>query len=188
MYTNPSNIVKTLAYLLERNSDGINRIIRTYQSRSRLTVYEGTRLVLPADAYPCLEVEPAPVSNAWATTRSQRPRYSFTCTLTVKCDKEEMAVEYINTIAITIIEIMTAPENLQMSVLNETRWDAYAGLFPTVILDSLVEDYTPNAEKDGTIRKAEWSWFALIHEPYADARFRLGESTTPSVLRPVVVS
>lgn len=187
IYTNPHNIICALVGLLNSNEEQINRVIRAYQSNSRLTVFEGTRTVIPADAHPCLEIEPAPVSNSWATTRAQRPRYSFTCTLSVKCDREEMAVEYLNTIATALIEIMTSPENLQMVVPNESRWDAYYGLFSTVILDSLVEDYTPNAEKDGSIRKAEFSWFALIHEPFPDSRFRMGETSNPTVLRPRLV-
>ena len=57
----------------------------------------------------------------------------------------------------------------------------------TVILDSLVEDATYSASKAGTIRTAELSWFATVHEPYPDSKWFLGGTTTPSVLRPLVI-
>jgi hypothetical protein len=91
-------------------------------------------------------------------------------------------------IATVIVTIMTDPQNLQLPVIGESRWDATGGLYPTRILDSLVEDVTYNSEKEGSIRRCEFSWFALIHEPYPDIKFRLGESSSPTVLRPAVVT
>ena len=75
MYTNPSNILQTLISLLDRNSLQINRVVQHYQGSSRkLMVLPGMRRVIPADAYPVLEIEPGDVPNQWATTRAQRPR------------------------------------------------------------------------------------------------------------------
>jgi hypothetical protein len=96
-------------------------------------------------------------------------------------------VEYICTLATTIVEIMTSPENLQMPVNNETKWDPTGGLVQTYILDSLVDNANYSAAKEGMIRKAEFSWFAVIHEPYPDSKWRLGGATTPTVIRPLVV-
>lgn len=188
MYTNPSNILKTLIALLERNSVQINKVIRDYLPQRQLHVFEGQRSLLPADAYPSLEIEPTVGSNSWATTRSQRPRYSFSCTLTTLCEQEKFAVEYMATVATVLVSIMTDPQNLQLTVVNETRWSPTGGIWPTVILDSLVEDVTYNSEKEGTIRRCEFSWFALIHEPFPDIKFRVGESSAPTVLRPAIIS
>jgi hypothetical protein len=187
MYTNPSNIIKTLTALLERNSIQINQVVQQFLPSKSLNVFEGVRTLLPADAYPSLEIEPTNGTNQWATTRAQRPRFNFNCTLTTLCDNEKFAVEYMTTLATILVTVMTDPQNLQMPVIGETRWDATGGLYPTIILDSLVEDVSYNAEKDGTLRKCEFSWFAVIHEPYPDIKFRIGESSSPTVLRPVVV-
>jgi len=145
------------------------------------------RKVVPADAYPVMEIEPGDVPNQWATTRAQRPRYQFRCTLTVRVDKEQFGVEYICTLGTAIVEIMTSPENLQLPVVNETHWDMTGGLIQTRILDSLVENANYSSEKQGSIRRAEFNWFAVIHEPYPEAKWQLDSSTTPTVIRPIVV-
>ena len=78
--------------LLQRNSLQINQVVQAYQGNRKLMVLEGMRKVVPADAYPVMEIEPGNTPNQWATTRAQRPRYQFRCTLTVKVDKEQFGV------------------------------------------------------------------------------------------------
>jgi hypothetical protein len=187
MYTNPHNLALTLLSLLDRNETYINQVVRQFQGERRLTVLEGMRQTLPAQAYPSFEIEPGPVSNRWATTRAQRPRFTFTCTLTVSNSKEKYGVEYVTTLATIISEIMTSPENLQLLVINESRWDANMGLVDTYIMDSLVEDISYNASRDGTMRVAEFSWFAEIHEPFPESKWRIGNSNSPSIVRPIEV-
>jgi len=188
MYTNPSNIIDTVIALLERNAARINQAVQAYQPDRNMGVYKGMRATLPADAYPSLEIEPQNGANQWATTRSQRPRYSFQLTLTTLCDNEKYSVEYITTLATVLSEILTSPENLQLQVLGETKWSPSQGLCSTYILDSLVEDATYNAAKEGTIRTCEMSWFALIHEPFPEFKWQIGESDTPCILRPEIVA
>lgn len=188
MYTNPHNIALTLISLLERNSQQINLVVRAYQGKRALNVFEGMRQTLPAKAYPSFEIEPGSAPNQWATTRAQRPRFNFTCTLTVTNANEKYGVDYVATVATTLAEIMTSPENLQLRILNESKWSPNAGLVDTYMLDSLVEDVSYSASKDGTIRTAEFSWFVSVHEPYPESKWRVGGSDTPSVLRPVVVA
>ena len=188
MYTNPHNIILSLVSLLNRNSEQINAVVRAYQSTRRLNVFEGMRKVLPIDAYPAFEIEPQSSTSEWATTRAQRPRYTLMCTLTVRVDNEKYGVEYVSTLATTLAEIMTSPENLQLRVLNETKWDPEGGLCDTYMLDSLVEDANYSSAKEGVIRKAEFGWFALIHEPYPNSKWKIGGSTTPSIIRPAVIS
>ena len=187
MYTNPHNLILSLVSLLQRNSQQIDQIIRHYQPRQHLTVLEGMRPTLPVDMYPSFEIEPAPATNEWATTRSQRPRYTFTCTLTVKVSNIKFGVEYIATLATQLGSLMTSPENLQMRVLNETRWDPNGGLVDAYILDSLVDNLSYAATKDGTVRTAEFSWFVVMHEPFPESMWRIGLSNMPSILRPQVV-
>ena len=187
MYTNPSNLINTLIDLLDRNADQINGVVRVYQSNRKLNVFKGNRKLLPVDAYPALEIEPQNGANQWATTRAQRPRYTFACTLTVRVDNEKFGVEYITTLGTALSEIMTSPQNLQMRVLGETKWDPSSGLSDTYILDSLVDDANYSSAKEGSIRKAEFNWFALIHEPFPDSMWRVGGGGTPTVLRPAVV-
>jgi hypothetical protein len=187
MYTNVSNIIKTLVQMLNENRDAIEYVIREYEPERTLTVFEGMRKTLPRDAFPSFEVEPTSGSNNWATTRAQRPRYNFQCTLTVINDNEKYGVEYIATIVNVLVELMTDPTNLQMRVLNESRWDPNGGLVDTYILDSLVEDVTYNASKDGTIRTAEFGWFALIHEPFPESKWEIGDDTMPTIIRPKLV-
>lgn len=153
-----------------------------------MMVLEGMRKVIPADAYPVFEIEPGDVPNQWATTRAQRPRYQFRCTLTAKIDKEEYGVEYICTLGTTIAEIMCSPENLQLPVLNESKWDLVGGLCQTFILDSLVDTANYSAAKEGTIRKAEFNWFAVIHEPFPESKWRVNSSSTPTVLLPQIIT
>ena len=162
--------------------------MRVYEGKRSLTALEGMRQTLPARAYPSFEIEPGSGANRWATTRAQRPRFSFTCTLTVSNSREKLGVEYITTLATVLTEIMCSPNNLQMRVLNETKWDPNSGLQDTYILDSLVEDVSYSASRDGTMRVAEFSWFAEIHEPFPEAKWKVGSSTTPSVIRPIVVA
>jgi hypothetical protein len=187
MYTNPDSLANTLINLLDRNAMQINAAIRAYQDKRKLNVFKGMRKVLPIDAYPALEIEPQDASNSWATTRAQRPRYTFKCTLTVRVDNERDGVEYVTTLATVLAEIMTSPENLQMRVLGETKWDPTAGLSDTYILDSLVDNATYSAAKEGSIRKAEFSWFAMIHEPYPESKWKMLGSSTPTVIRPRIV-
>lgn len=180
--------MKTLTGLLNSNAEQINKTVRSYQSQRSLTVLEGMRKVLGVDAYPVLEVEPQTANNVWATTRAQRPRFEFECTLTVKVDKEQYGAEYITTLASALTEIMTSPENLQLMVVGETKWDPVAGLVQTYILDSLVESVQYSAVKAGSTRVAKFTWFALIHEPYPDVKFRIGSDTSPTVIRPMVIT
>jgi len=142
------------------------------------------RRTLPADCFPSLEIEPTGSTNEWATTRAQRPRYSFQCTLTVLNDNEDYGVEYPTTIVTILSEIITDPLNLQMRVLNETKWSVNGGLYDTYILDSLIEGITYNASKDGSIRVAEFDWFAMIHEAYPPSHFLYGSPDYPTPVRP----
>jgi len=188
MYTNPHNIALTLIDLLNRNAEQINSVVRIYQSNRKLNVFEGMRKVLPIDAYPALEIESQTAASEWATTRAQRPRYTFRLTLTVRVDNEKFGHEYITTMATTLAEILTSPENLQLQVLGESKWTPDAGLVETFILDSLVDDVNYSSAKEGSIRKAEFSWFALIHEPYPGSKWKIGGATTPTIIRPLVMS
>jgi hypothetical protein len=95
-----------------------------------------------------------------------------------------MHVEYLSALATLLVSILTSPENLQMTVVDSSRWDPNGGLVPTVILDSLVDNVTYNSTHDGTVRVATFNWFALIHEPYPDSKFRVGMSDMPTVIIP----
>ena len=170
------------------NSEQINSVIRIYQTNRKLNVFEGMRKVLPVDAYPSFEIEAQNATNAWATTRAQRPRYTFQCTLTVRVDNERYGLEFVCTLAEAIGEIMTSPENLQMRVLNETKWTPDGGLAETFILDSLVDDATYSSAKEGSIRKAQFNWFAMINETYPGSKFRMGGAETPTIIKPRVIS
>lgn len=187
MYTNPSNIVKTLVDLLDRNQMAINNVVSIYQGSSRkLMVLPGMRKVVPASAYPVFEIEPTDVQNQWATTRAQRPQFNFRCTLTVVVDNEAFGVEYICTLGSVIADILTSPENLQLNVVNETKWDFNGGLTQTQILDSFISNTNYSAVKEGSIRKAEFNWFATIHEPYPESRWKLGGGNNPTIIRPII--
>jgi hypothetical protein len=173
---------------MERNAHQVNQVVRYYQGQKRkLMVLSGIRKVVPVDAYPVFEIEPDSSPNRWATTRAQRPRHQFKCVLTVNVDREEFGVEYICTLASSIVEIMTSPENLQMRILNETHWDPNGGLVETYILDSLVDSVRYVAMKEGAVRKAEFSWFAEIHEPYPESKWIIG-SEGATVIRPLIVT
>lgn len=174
--------------LLERNAVQINRCVQAYQPSNSLCVFEGMRNVLPVDAYPSFEIEPTNTNDEWATTRAQRPRYNFTCTLTVNNSNEKLGVEYVATLATLLGAIMTSPENLQLRVLNETKWSLAGGLTDTYILDSLVEDISYGVFHEGTIRVAEFSWFATINETYPDSKFRVGDHSVPTILMPMIAA
>lgn len=154
-----------------------------------LTVFEGKRPTLPEDCYPSLEIEPANGANEWATTRAQRPHYNFNMSLTVKVSNMDYGVEYISTVTTSIVEILTDPTNLQPTILYESRWSPNAGLVPTVVTDSFVEDVTYASDQDGTIRVAEWPWWVLIHEPYPDSKWhvRVNETSMPNIVLPKVI-
>lgn len=188
MYTDVGNIIDTVIQLLERNSVQINTLVQAFQPSRNLAVFKGLRNTLPVDAYPSFELEPQNGSNQWATTRAQRPRYTINCTLTTRTDNEQLHVGYITALTRILVAIMTSPENLQLTVENESRWSPNGGLVATVITDSLVEDVTYNSLHEGTIRTAEFSWFALIHEPFPDFKFKVGESDQPTILRPNVIA
>jgi len=164
----------------------VDETIKIYEPDKELTILCGMRKTLPLDAFPSLEIEPTSGSNNWYTTRAQMPRFSFQCVLTVVNDNEDYGVEYITTIATCLTEIMTDPQNLQLRVVNEVRWDPNLGLSPTYLTDSLVENVTFNASKDGTIRTCEFDWFALVHEPFPDSHFWIFNSNggEPTEVRP----
>jgi len=190
MYTNPSNIIKTLILMLERNLDTIDEVVHYYVgSDLALNVFEGIRPTLPQNLYPALEMEATSGSNQWATTRAQRPRYSFRFVLTVTCQDEEIAAEYITTMATCVADLLCDPKNLQLEVINECRWTPTDGLVQTRILDSLAEDVSYSASRDGTIRVAEFSYFALVHEPFPESKWRVTTIglDSPSIVLPKVV-
>ena len=107
--------------------------------------------------------------------------------MTVTNANEKFGVEYVATVATVLAEIMTNPQNLQLQIIGETKWNPNGGIVDTFMLDSLVEDVSYGAAKDGTIRTAEFSWFVLVHEPFPETDWRVGASGTPTVLRPLVV-
>jgi len=182
MYTNPSNLAKTYANLLERNKDTINSVIKEYEQRE-LNVFVGMRKSLPRDAFPSLELEPTSASSEWYACRTQRPRFNLQFTLTVVNDNEDFGVEYISTIVTVLTEILTNPLNLQMKIVNETKWSPNWGLVDSYIMDSLVEDVTYNSNHDGTIRTAEFNVFALVLEPYPESDWNLGNRSEPTQVR-----
>ena len=150
-------------------------------------VLEGERKVVPIGAYPIFTIEPGTVAGSWATTRAQRPRYSFSCVLKVKVDNEKFGVEYITTLGATIAEIMTNPENLQLPIVGESKWDLVGGLCQTYMLNSTVEDANYGSLKEGTLRRAEFNWTVLVHEPYPESKWQLNSYSSPTVIRPQVV-
>ena len=189
MYTDPSNIIKTvIEKVFVINADWINAVIQVYEPDRVLTVFEGMRKSLPRDAFPSLEIEPTGASNMWATTRAQRPTYNFEYTLTVINDNEKYGVEYIAAIITRILELINDPRYLQLEVLNESRWDPNAGLVATFILDSLATDVTYNASKEGTVRTAQFSWFAMIHEPFPNSKFNDSDLSMPTIIRPDLIT
>jgi hypothetical protein len=173
--------------LLDANEQQLNRLVRAYQGKRSLTVLEGMRQTLPVKAYPSFEIEPGSAANRWATTRAQRPRFTFTCTVTVSNSREKFGVEYITAIATALAEIMCSPENLQLVIENESRWDPNMGLVDTRMLDSLVDDISYGASRDGTMRTAELSWFVEVHEPFPESKWLVGGSGTPTIVRPLVI-
>jgi hypothetical protein len=181
-------LIDTIIALLERNADSINQCVQVYQPDRNLCVLKGMRNTLPLDAYPSLEIEPTSGSNQWGTVRAQRPRYSLQMTLTTRTNNVKLHVEYITTIATRLAEILTSPENLQLQVLNETKWTAYNGLVNTYLLDSLVENVNYNSQYEGTIRVCEFDWFALINETYPDGKWKIGDTNSPTVLRPKIIT
>lgn len=187
MYTNPHNIFLTLKELLEANAASINQCVHVFQPKRSLTLLEGIRNTLPESAYPSFEIEATTGANQWATTRAQRPRYELSCMLTTRTQAEKLHHEYITTLATRITEIMTSPENLQLQVENESRWDPTGGLVGTFFTDSLVENVSYSAQHEGTIRVAEFAWFALIHEPFPESKWDVGSPDMPTILRPKVV-
>lgn len=180
MYTNAFNIISTYLALLKLNENNINSVIKEYEDR-QLNCFCGMRKTLPRDAFPALEIEANSAAVEWYTCRSQRPRYNFTCTLTVINDNEDFGVEYISKLATTIVEILTDPTNLQMKILHEKKWEPTYGMVDSIILDSLVEDVTYNANKDGSIRTAEFSLFVLVHEPYPEWKWQIGSIEDPTI-------
>lgn len=187
MYTNPSNIIKTIIQLLDRNKDPINAIVQDYEGEGRvLTVFEGMRKTLPRDAFPSLEFEPTTAANTWYSTRAQRPTYSFTGTLTVVNDNEDYGVEYPATVMTIISEIMTAPQNLQLLIQGEQKTDPDLGLINTYMQDALIDNVTFNANKNGTIRTVEFNYFVTVHEPFYDSQFGFGTLAQPTLIRKTI--
>ena len=190
MYTNPTNIMRAMTGLLELNMDTIECIIQKYEDQKTLHMFEGLRDTLPVSSFPSMEVEPTSTSNEWATLRSQRPKHSFNCTLTFKVSKIELGVEYVTTVTNTIVEILTSPENLQLKVPNEQKWEPNMGLVDTYIMDSFIDSVTWKSNKEGSIRVAEFEWTATIHEPFPDSKFNAaknvnGELEHPTLMRPI---
>ena len=188
VYVNPSNIIKSEIKILSLNATRINQTINTYQNGHKLTVLEGMRKTLPVDAFPSFEIEPGTGENEWGCTHAQRPRYNFTCTLTVMVSNPEYGAEYIQTLATILTEIMCDPQNLQFIILNETLWTPNGGLTTAKTIDSLVQNVTYSAVHDGSIRVAEFAWFAWIHEPFPESKFRIDDFTMPTVIRPKLIT
>lgn len=185
MYTNPYNIAKTLVNLIDAYSEKLNAIIAEYQSQRHLTVLTGMRKVVPISMYPVLEIEVTDASDEWATTRGQRPTYNFKLTLTIKCEKEEVGLEYICNLTTELVKILTSPQNIQLPVVDEQKYDPNGEIVNTYIMDGLVDNVTYALSRDGTSRRAEFNLWTRIHEPYPDIYFIRGsvlESSSSSSL------
>ena len=171
MYTNPYDIARTYVDLLDAYSEVLNRVVTSYQSKRHLTVLTGMRKVVPANLYPVLEIEVQEASNEWATTHGQRPTYNFKFTLTIKCEKEELGLEYICTLTATLVRILTSPHNIQIPVLGAKRFSPDGQLVNSYIMDGLVDNVTYALSRDGTTRISEFNLWVKIHEPYPDIYF-----------------
>ena len=174
MYTNPYNVAKTLVTLLNAHSEQLNELVAQYQSRRSLTILTGMRKVVPISLYPVLEIEVTDASDEWATTRGQRPTYNFKLTLTLKCEREEVGLEYICTLTTELVRILTSPQNIQLPVEDETRYSPNGNIVHTYILDGLVDNVSYALSRDGTTRRAEFNLWVKIHEPYPDKFFAKG--------------
>ena len=189
MYTNPSNIIDAYINLLKVNEQDIKDVCTYYNPKSpTVTVFKGFRKSVPDSNFPCLEVEPTTSTNRWATTRGQRPRFQFIWKLTTITQDVDLHLEYISTLATRLVQIMTTPEVLQMELPKETQWTHQGGVSKSFILDSLIEDVTYNANQEGTIRVAEFSMFAEVHETMAEAKYLVPfDGTTPLTYKPVIL-
>ena len=174
MYTNPYNIAQTIVNLLNNYSEDLNGLIAKYQSRRKLTVLTGMRKVVPVSSYPVLEIEVSDANDEWATTHGQRPTYNFKLTLTLKCEKEEIGLEYICTLTTELVRILTSPQNIQLPVEGQQRFSPDGEIVQSYIMDGLVDNVTYALSRDGTTRRAEFSLWTKIHEPYPDIFFRKG--------------
>lgn len=174
MYTNPYSIAKTIVHLLNLYSEHLNGVISKYQSRRKLTILTGMRKVVPVSSYPVLEIEATDASDEWATTRGQRPTYNFKLTLTLKCEKEELGLEYICTLTTEIVRILTSPQNIQLPVEGQQRFSPDGEVVPTYIMDGLVDNVTYALSRDGTTRRSEFNLWTKVHEPYPDIFFKKG--------------
>ena len=180
MYTNPSNVIKTIIKLLEDNRAVIDKVVQDYQDDRSLSIFEGMRKSLPASSFPSFELEPTTGTSEWFACRSQMPRFSVQMTLTIINDNPDYFVEYPSTLATILVKILTAPSNLQLKVQNEKKFDPDVGLVDTYIQDSFIESTTYNASTDGTIRTVVFDWFCTINEPYPESQFDNGNIFQPT--------
>ena len=43
------------------------------------------------------------------------------------------------------------------------------------------------AFRDGSVRMAEFAWFVTVHEPFPESLWLIGDSNTPTIIRPLII-
>lgn len=187
MRVDPGNIIDTYMDILENNIQYINSVCNFYEEGSKLHVFKGLRSTVPEDCFPCLEFDVNDGANQWATTRGQRPRFSFTLKLTTLTSNENLHLEYISKVTTAIVRVLTMPANLQPVIKNEVQWSSTGELVQVKVLDSLVDNVSYRANKEGTIRSSELSLFVTVHEVYQEGHWNATDPLNPDLIAPTIL-
>ena len=167
MKTNISNIIDGLINLIEQNREHIDSVINEYERGKSLHIFKGVRKSIPADLFPCLEIEPNDGSMSWQTTEHQDCQYSVEMILTISTTIDDVSVEYISTITREFLHLLNNPANMKFEIPNEKNWDPISNSsYQSRVEFGSVSNVSYNATKDGSIRVSRWTWTGQVRESY----------------------
>lgn len=170
MYINPYNIEKGLQGLLEANADKIQNIIKAFygeKTKKSLHIFKSVMPTLPQEQFPSLEMEPTSIDNEWITTEAEYNTYTIRFMLTVNFEKNELATNLLTTLARTIVEIFTYPNNRCFKIPNEVIWNPVTKEYVSAWVQyGDISGLQFDSVKGGTVRVAQWTWTGRVLEGY----------------------
>lgn len=167
MQANISNVMDGLINIINNNMDTIEETIDVYENGRTLTIFKGNRSTIPSSKFPSLELEPSSGSMQWNSTDTQIVEYSVDFTLTISTQEIDISAEYIGALSRELVEIFNMPYNMHFIIPNEKGFNPTVQDYcPLTVQFGSVSSIAYNANREGTLRLAQWTWTGGVRESY----------------------
>ena len=147
--------------------DTIQSTINAYESGKHLTIFRGNRSSIPKSSFPSLQLQPSSGSMQWNSTDTQLVEYSVDFTLTISTQLVDISAEYIGMLSREIVQIFNMPYNMHFILPNQVGFNPTVQQYcPLTVQFGSISSVVYNANREGTLRLAQWSWTGGVIESY----------------------